>query len=95
MFSEEDEHGIVEHMDISKRRLMRALTLVMENAGRHIPVLIAPLKQTIRQVYVLAIHEEIFIEQPSDRQVYVAHKNGKTVRLSDKKGWNTALFSGD
>ena len=33
--------------------------------------------------------------EPSDRQVYVAHKNGKTVRLSDKKGWNTALFSGD
>ena len=32
---------------------------------------------------------------PSDPQVYVAHKNGKTVRLSDKKGWNTALFSGD
>ncbi len=32
---------------------------------------------------------------PSDRQVYVAHKNGKTVRLSDKKGWNTALFTGD
>lgn len=32
---------------------------------------------------------------PSGRQVYVAHKNGKTVRLSDKKGWNTALFSGD
>lgn len=32
---------------------------------------------------------------PSDRQVYVAHKNGKTVCLSDKKGWNTALFSGD
>lgn len=32
---------------------------------------------------------------PSDRQVYVAHNNGKTVRLSDKKGWNTALFSGD
>lgn len=32
---------------------------------------------------------------PSDRQVYVAHKNGKTMRLSDKKGWNTALFSGD
>ena len=64
MFSEEDEHGIVEHMDISKRRLMRALTLIMENAGRHIPVFIAPLKQTIRQVYVLAIHKEIFIEQP-------------------------------
>ena len=31
----------------------------------------------------------------SDRQVYVAHKNGKTERLTDREGWNTALFSGD
>ena len=31
----------------------------------------------------------------SDRQVYVAHKNGKTARLSDREGWNTAIFSGD
>lgn len=32
---------------------------------------------------------------PHDRQVYVSHKNGKTDRLTDKEGWNTALFSGD
>ena len=31
----------------------------------------------------------------SDRQVYVAHKNGKATRLTDKAGWNTAIFSGD
>ena len=31
----------------------------------------------------------------TDRQVYVAHKNGKTTRLTDREGWNTALFSGD
>lgn len=31
----------------------------------------------------------------TDRQVYVTHKNGKTVRLTDREGWNTALFSGD
>lgn len=31
----------------------------------------------------------------SDRQVYVSHKNGKTMRLTDHEGWNTALFSGD
>lgn len=31
----------------------------------------------------------------TDRQIYVSHKNGKTVRLTDKEGWNTAVFSGD
>ena len=31
----------------------------------------------------------------TDRQVYVTHKNGKTVRLADREGWNTAFFSGD
>lgn len=32
---------------------------------------------------------------PYDRQVYVAHKNGKTERLTQQSGWNAALFSGD
>lgn len=32
---------------------------------------------------------------PHDRQIYVNHKNGKTERLSDREGWNTASFSGD
>lgn len=32
---------------------------------------------------------------PHDRQVYVAHKNGRTDRLTDKEGWNSAIFSGD
>ena len=31
----------------------------------------------------------------TDRQAYVTHKNGKTVRLTDREGWNTAFFSGD
>lgn len=31
----------------------------------------------------------------TDRQVFVAHKNGKTERLTNQKGWNSALFSGD
>lgn len=30
-----------------------------------------------------------------DRQVYVAHKNGKTERLTEQEGWNSAVFSGD
>lgn len=32
---------------------------------------------------------------PHDRQIYVAHKNGKIERLSDKEGCNYAIFSGD
>lgn len=31
----------------------------------------------------------------TDRQIYVTHKNGKTVRLTDREGWNMAFFSGD
>lgn len=30
-----------------------------------------------------------------DRQVFVAHKNGKIERLTNQEGWNTATFSGD
>ncbi len=30
-----------------------------------------------------------------DRQIYVAHKNGKTDRLTYQEGWNSAIFSGD
>ena len=30
-----------------------------------------------------------------DRQVYVAHKNGRIERLTNQEGWNTAVFSGD
>lgn len=32
---------------------------------------------------------------PHDRQIYVAHKNGKTERLTNQEGWNSAIFSGD
>lgn len=32
---------------------------------------------------------------PHDRQIYVTHKNGKTDRLTDQEGWNTAIFAGN
>ena len=32
---------------------------------------------------------------PHDRQVLVSHKNGKTARLTNQKGWNSAVFAGD
>ena len=30
-----------------------------------------------------------------DRQVLVSHKNGKTARLTEREGWNSALFAAD
>lgn len=30
-----------------------------------------------------------------DRQVFVSHKNGKTTRLTNQEGWNSAIFSAD
>ena len=32
---------------------------------------------------------------PQDRQIYVAHKDGKTERLTKNEGWNSAIFSSD
>lgn len=32
---------------------------------------------------------------PHDRQIFVSHKNGKSERITDLEGWNTAIFSGD
>ncbi|MGI6224274.1 MAG: DPP IV N-terminal domain-containing protein [Prevotella sp.] len=32
---------------------------------------------------------------PHDRQIMVTHKNGRTERLTNKEGWNNAIFSGD
>ncbi len=33
--------------------------------------------------------------QPIDRQIMVAHRNGKIERLSKQEGWNTAVFAKD
>ena len=32
---------------------------------------------------------------PADQKVYVSHKDGKTDCLTDKNGWNSAIFSSD
>ena len=38
MLSEKDVHGLIEHMDITERRLMGTLALIVQNGLRHIPV---------------------------------------------------------
>jgi dipeptidyl-peptidase-4 len=41
------------------------------------------------------VYYQAATESARDRQVFVAHKNGKTERLTNQAGWNTAIFSGD
>lgn len=41
------------------------------------------------------VYYQAAAEGPHDRQVYVAHANGKVERLTDRAGWNAAVFSGD
>lgn len=61
---------------------------------------VAPGNYDITAVYGLDeatgdIYYQAAALNPHDRQVYVAHKNGKIERLTNQKGWNSAVFSGD
>ena len=51
-------------MHIAERRLLRRLTLIVQNLRWQIPVLVAATQQPVAQVDVLAIHEEVFVEKP-------------------------------
>lgn len=41
------------------------------------------------------VYYQAAVPTPHDRQVFVAHRNGKVECLTPKEGWNTAVFSGD
>lgn len=61
---------------------------------------IAPGEYDITDVYGLdAANGDVYYQaaalNPHDRQIFVAHKNGKTERLTTQEGWNAAIFSGD
>ena len=61
MLAEEDEHGIIEDVNISETRLLRTLALVMQDAYRQIPVLKAAFQQSIAEVDILTIHKEVLV----------------------------------
>ena len=63
MLAEEDEHGLIEDMYIAERRLLGGLALEVDDIGGVVPVLPAALQQTVRQVDILAIHEEVLVEE--------------------------------
>jgi len=41
------------------------------------------------------LYYQTAIDSPLERQVVVTHRNGKTERLTEQRGWNSAQFSGD
>ena len=61
MLAEEDEHGIIEDVNISEARLLRTLALVMQDAHGEIPVLKATFQQSIAEVDILAIHKKVLV----------------------------------
>ena len=61
VFAEENEHGLIEDVDVTEGGLMGALALVVEYGDGQIPVFETALEQTLREVNVFAIHEEVFV----------------------------------
>ena len=62
MLAEEDEHGLIENVDVTIVGLLGGLTLEVDDGERQVPVLPAALQQTIGKVDILAVHEEVLVE---------------------------------
>ena len=70
---EEDEHGLVEDMDVAERRLLRAFALVVQDGGGDVGIAPAGQQEAVGEVDVLAVHEEGFVEQPHLTDCLAAH----------------------
>ena len=81
MLFEEYQHGLIEHMHITIGRFLRAFSFIMQYSQWQIPVVITLLKQAVRQVYVLSIHEEIFVEQAHILECFT--RNGEKSTADD------------
>ena len=74
MLLKEYQHGLIEYMHITVIRLLRRFALIMDDGVRQIPVLPPTLQQTIREIDILTIHKEIFVEQPDSLQCLMAQQ---------------------
>ena len=63
MFSQENEHRLVEDAHITQRLGFGAFALIMNDAQGQIIVVPAGKGHAVGEVYVLAIHEELLVEQ--------------------------------
>ena len=63
VFLEEDDHGLVEGIDVAYGVFLCALPLVVEDLGGDVVVLESRAQNSIADVYVFAIHEECLIEE--------------------------------
>ena len=63
VLAEEDEHGLIEHVDIAEGALLSRFALIMNNVEGQIPVLSTAFQQSEREIDILAIHKEVFVEQ--------------------------------
>lgn len=63
MLAEENQHGLVEVVDVAVVGLVGRLALEVGNLKGQVPVLPATLEQAVGEVDVLAVHEEVLIEE--------------------------------
>ena len=72
-------HGAVEDKYVVDAGLLRALALVVDDARfGEIIVLVATLRDAVRQVDVLAIHEEGLVEQADFIERFTPHQHEST-----------------
>ena len=75
IFLEEDQHGTVKCLYIFHIAMLGTFSFIMKNTLGDIIVFIATQHHPIRQVDVLAIHKEIFIQKSSLIQCFMAQQH--------------------
>ena len=63
MLAEEDEHSLVEDVDIAVVGLTGRPSLKVHDGERQVPVFPTAFQQSVRKVDVFTVHEEILVEQ--------------------------------
>ena len=81
---EENHHRLMKGIHILKRVLLRALTLVMQDLGRNVVVLVTSLQHTITQINILAIHKERLVQQSHFIQRLLTDKHEGTAYNLDR-----------
>ena len=57
VLSEEYQHSLIEHVDIPERTFLRGFSLVVHDGSGNVVVLFSATQQSVRKVYVFAVHE--------------------------------------
>jgi type IV secretory pathway protease TraF len=63
VLAEEDQHGLIENVDIAIVGLPSGSALIVDNRTRQIPVLPTSLQESVREIDVFSVHEKVLVEE--------------------------------